>query len=143
MQFKKEVQNQFRKAGWYPGRNVKAIFDAIPRFNEFPEKAKEFLYEYGDLEVEMLDINVTGILRTKPAWLGKIDSYLTNTRYYGNIMTFPLGYYDLDNAMLECDAEGKIYMSGDGVTLVSNNFRAGIESVILEDYSDALYNLLL
>jgi len=51
MEFKKNVQEQFKKAGWFEGRNVKDKVDAIPRLNEFPQIAKDFLYEYGDLEV--------------------------------------------------------------------------------------------
>lgn len=139
MQFRKEVQEQFRKAGWYLGRSVKEKFDAIPRFNEFPQMAKEFLYEYGDLEVEMLGTEVKGILRTKIEWLGNIESYLAVEQYYGNIMTFPLAYYDLDNAAIECDANGKIYMSSDGPNLMSINFIEGIERVIMEDYSDVFW----
>jgi SUKH-3 immunity protein len=139
MQFRKEVQEQFKKAGWYIGRSVKEKFDAIPRFNEFPQIAKEFLYEYGDLEVEMLGNEVKGILKTKVEWLGNIESYLSNKQYYGNIITFPLAYYDLDNAAMECDASGKIYMSSDGPNLMSNNFKEGIERVIMEDYSNVFW----
>jgi SUKH-3 immunity protein len=139
MQFRKEVQEQFKKAGWYLGRSVKEKFDAIPRFNEFPQIAKDFLYEYGDLEVEMLGNEVKGILTTKVEWLGNIESYLSNEQYYGNIMTFPLAYYDLDNAIMECDANGKIYISSDGPNLMSNNFKEGIERVIMEDYSNVFW----
>lgn len=45
MKFKKEVEELFKKAGWYKGRNVKQKFDTIPRF-------QEFLYEYGNLGLE-------------------------------------------------------------------------------------------
>ncbi len=139
MQFRKEVQEQFRKAGWHPGRNVKKKFDAIPRFNEFPALAKEFLYEYGDLEVETISDIVTGILNTKLEMLGNLEAYLTSNAYYGNLKVFPLGYYDLDNAMMESDATGRIYMSSDGPNLMSNSFIEGIERVIMEDYSDAFW----
>ena len=47
MQFKKEVQEQFKKAGWYPGRNVKEKFDSVPQFNEFPQIAKDFYMNMG------------------------------------------------------------------------------------------------
>lgn len=141
MKFRNEVQEQFKKAGWYPGRNVKDKFDAIPRFNEFPQIAKDFLYEYGDLEVEMLGNNVVGILNTQSSLLKlyDIDSYLTDSRYYGNIITFPLAYYDLDNATIECDTEGRIYVSSDGPNLMSEDFIEGIERVIMEDYSEAFW----
>jgi SUKH-3 immunity protein len=139
MQFRKEVQEQFKKAGWYPGRSVKEKFDVVSRFNEFPSFAKDFLYEYGDLEVEMLGKHVTGILKTKLEWLGDISLYLSSKQYYGNITTFPLAYYDLDNAAMECDAAGRIYMSSDGPNLMSDNFIEGIERVIMEDYSDVFW----
>jgi SUKH-3 immunity protein len=141
MQFRKEVQEQFRKAGWHLGRSVKEKFDAIPRFNEFPQLAKEFLYEYGDLEVEMLGENVTGILNTKALLIGyyKIGMSLDTLMYYGNIKTFPLAYYDLDGCAMECDTDGRIYMSSDGPNLMSNNFKEGIERVIMEDYSDVFW----
>jgi SUKH-3 immunity protein len=141
MQFRKEVQEQFRKAGWYLGRSVKEKFDSIPRFNEFPQMAKDFLYEYGDLEVEVRGKYVTGILNTKALILGyyKINEYLDSKNYYGNVFTFPLADYHLDSAAMECDAQGRIYMSSDGPNLMSNNFKEGIERVIMEDYSDAFW----
>ena len=43
MKFRKEVEEQFKKAGWFEGRNISEKFDAIPRFNEFPDFVKEFL----------------------------------------------------------------------------------------------------
>ena len=141
MQFREEVQEQFKKAGWYPGRNVKDKFDAIPRFNEFPQIAKDFLYEYGDLEVEMLSNNVVGIFNTKALPMGyyKIENYLDKPRYYGNKITFPLADYHLDCAAIECDAEGRIYVSSDGPNLMSEDFIEGIERVIMEDYSEAFW----
>jgi SUKH-3 immunity protein len=141
MQFRKEVQEQFKNAGWFPDRNVKETFDTISGFNEFPTIAKDFLYEYGDLEVEMLGKNVTGIFNTQSSLLKQynIENYLNKKRYYGHIISLPLAYYDLDNATIECDAEGKIYVSSDGPNLMSNNFIEGIERVIMEDYSEAYW----
>ena len=143
MRFRKEVQELFKKAGWYKGRREQAVFDAIPRFNEFPEFLKEFLYEYGNLEVEThkhSEDDVTACLNLKALVSGlyKVENYLDNPRYYGNIQTFPIGDYHLDVTTLECDAEGKIYMSGDFPCLVSNDFIVGIEKVIMEDYSNTL-----
>jgi SUKH-3 immunity protein len=144
MKFKKEVEDLLRKAGWYPGRSVKEKFDAIPRFNEFPQIAKDFLYEYGDLEIKThmrTPDDAIGVINTKALLLGyyKINNYLANRRYYGNVMTFPLADYRLDSAAMECDAEGRIYMSSDGPNLMSNNFIEGIERVIMEDYSDVFW----
>ena len=145
MKFKKEVQLLFEKAGWHPGRNVKEKFDEIPRFEEFPDFVKDFLYEYGDLEVETYrypEDDVVGVINTKALLLGyfKIDKYLDEKSSFGeHIKTFPIAYYDLDNAGLECDIEGKVYMSSDFPNLMSDNFVEGIERVMMEDYSETVY----
>ena len=145
MQFKKEVQDLFREAGWYPGRDVKEKFNNIHRIEEFPDFVKEFLYEYGDLEVKTYkesDEDAEGTLNFKALCLGyfKIDNYLNSFAGYGEgIKTFPIAYYDLDNAALECDAEGKIYMSSDFPNLMSENFIEGIEKVIMEDYTNTVF----
>ncbi|MEP0263113.1 SUKH-3 domain-containing protein [Dokdonia sp.] len=141
MKFRQEVQELFEKAGWHEDRNVKSVFDSIPRFNEFPEFLKEFLYEYGNLEVETYkysEEDVTAHLNLKAINTGiyKINNYLDNPRYYGNMITFPIADYHLDVTTLECDLEGNIYMSGDYPCLVSNDFKEGIEKVIMEDYSN-------
>ena len=65
-----------------------------------------------------------------------IESYLKKSRNYGNIYTFPIADYPLEAATLECDLEGRIYLAGDFPCLVSNNFKTGIEKVILEDYTN-------
>ena len=143
MKFKKEVQDLFKKAGWYEGRSIRQKFDAIPRFSEFPEFLKEFLYEYGDVELETYKENQndpTAILDFKALLKGyfKISEYLDKPSSYGNITTFPIAYYDLDVTVMECDAEGKIYMTGDFPALISTNFKEGIEKIIMEDYSNTL-----
>ncbi|MGC4041817.1 MAG: SUKH-3 domain-containing protein [Flavobacterium sp.] len=139
MKFRAEVQSQFEKAGWFPGRNVKEKFDCLDGFEKFPQFAKDFLYEYGDLQIETLSKNVLGILNTKPEYLGNIQGYLLKPRSYGFVFTFPLGDYDLDCATMECDSEGRVYMSSDGPNLMAENFIEGIERVILEDYSDVFW----
>jgi hypothetical protein len=143
MQFSNKVQEIFKKAGWYPGRNVQEKFDAVPRFNEFPEFVKEFLYEYGDLNVETStgeDSDVTGTLNLGALISGYflIDDYLDENASFGiDLKTFPIGDYDLDNAAMECDLDGNIYMSSDFPNHMSSSFQEGIEKVILEDYQDA------
>jgi hypothetical protein len=144
MQFRSEVQEQFRKAGWFPKRDVRSKFDKIAGFSSFPGFLKEFLYEYGDLEVPCLDpahVGVTGILNLKalPSGYFKLNNYLTTPRSFGgNLHTFPIGYYLLDAAALECDANGKVYMVGDFPTLMAASFKEGIERIIMEDYSESL-----
>lgn len=142
MQFKKEVQELFNKAGWYPGRNVQEKFDAIPRFDEFPQFVKDFLYEYGNLNVETRkadESEVTAYLNlgALPSGYVNVEGYLDRNRGYGDqLKTFPIGYYLLDTAVLECDLEGNVYMSSDFPSHMANSFQEGIEKVILEDYSD-------
>jgi hypothetical protein len=144
MQFRAEVQEQFRKAGWYPKRDVRSKFDKIKGFDTFPAFLKEFLYEYGDLEVPCLDpfnSGVTGILnlRALPAGYFMMDQYLNEGRSYGgNVKTFPFGDYHLDAAAVECDADGRVYMVSDFPNLMADNFKEGIERIIMEDYSKAL-----
>jgi hypothetical protein len=143
MKFKSKVQKYFESVGWFEGRNVKSTFDKIKGFENFPQFLKEFLYEYGDLEVETHKYKkneVTGIMDFKAISKGiyKLDGYLSKPRPYGNVYTFPIAYYPLENASLECDTEGRVYMVGDYECLVSNDFKTGIEKVIMEDYSDTL-----
>jgi len=143
MKFKKEVEELLKKAGWYKGRNVKQKFDAIPRFQEFPTFLKEFLYEYGDLNIETYkhkNDRIVAHLDTKALLKGyfDIDAYLDTPSKFNNIMTFPIGYYLLDTAVMECDMEGRIYMTSDFPALMSNDFKTGIQKVIMEDYSNTL-----
>lgn len=95
MKFRKEVQKQFQKAGWYEGRNVKEKFSSIPRFDEYPEFLKVFLYEYGDLEIETLTENAKGILNLKaiPSKLYDIQYCFETPRYFGNIIAYPIADY--------------------------------------------------
>ncbi|GGB80263.1 hypothetical protein GCM10007424_20470 [Flavobacterium suaedae] len=140
MQFKTEVQKQFEKAGWFEGRNMKSAFEKLDGFEKFPDFLKEFLYEYGDLIVKTIPTFEGAVMNFKALTEGgySINEYLSKPAYYGGKYTFPIAYYPLDNTTLECDAEGRIYMAGDFPCLVSNDFIAGIEKVIMEDYSDTL-----
>lgn len=118
MKFKEEVKEYFRAAGWHEGRSVMSVYDAISRFEEFPDFLKSFLYEYGDLQVETHKYrpgDITAVLNLKALPLGyfKINDYLDNPRFFGNIVTYPFADYHLDSSSLECDAEGKVYIVGD------------------------------
>lgn len=52
------------------------------------------------------------ILRQKKG-IYDIEKCLKRPMKFGDIITFSIAYYDLENASLLCDAEGKIYMVGD------------------------------
>lgn len=138
--FNKEVQEQFREAGWYEGRNVQKTFDRIKSFDKLPFFLKKFLYEYGDLEVKTLTTFTDGLMDFKALTKGiyKVEHYIIKPRYYGNIHTFPLADYHVEGATLECDLDGQVYLSGDFPCLVSCDFVTGIEKVIMEDYTGTL-----
>ena len=108
MKFRKEVQEQFKKAGWYEGRNLQKRYDKINKFNKLPIFLKEFLYEYGGLLVETNDLSNTfsGSLNLKRKL--KINSYLLKPSLEGNVITFPVGYYQnpYDPGSVECDKTG-------------------------------------
>lgn len=140
MKFKKEVQELFEKAGWYEGRNVKSVYKKISRFDEYPEFIKEFLYEYGNLKVKTETQFSEAFLdfRILPQQRYDLGSFLDFPRSdFGNeLYTFPIAYYHLDVSLLQCDSKGKVYMAGDFPTLVSEDFKTGIEKVLMEDYSN-------
>ncbi|WP_298515142.1 SUKH-3 domain-containing protein [uncultured Kordia sp.] len=137
MKFRKEVQEQFEKAGWYEGRNLQKRYDKINKFNKLPSFLKEFLYEYGGLLVETNDLSNTfsGSLNLKRKL--KINSYLLKPSLEGNVLTFPVGYYQNphDPGSVECDKTGAIYLMGEYPVKLTNNFIEGIEKIILKDQS--------
>jgi hypothetical protein len=136
--FIKEVQDQFIKAGWYEGRTVQRNFNKIKNFDRCPLFLQEFLYEYGNLEVKTLIDSNAGLLDFKILAKKRysIANCLKMPRYYGNVYTIPFAFYYLDGATIECDLEGRVYMSGEIPCLISNDFKTGIEKIIMEDYTD-------
>ena len=42
MKFKKEVQKQFEKAGWFEERNIQSNFNKIKGFEKLPQFLKDF-----------------------------------------------------------------------------------------------------
>jgi hypothetical protein len=144
MKFRKEVQEQFKKAGWYEGRNLQKKFDKIKNFKELPSFLKEFLYEYGDLLVQTYDpekkFNATFNLKAVPRKKLKIRSYLAGPNLPGNILTFPVGEYQQSHYpyTIECDKMGAIYLIGEFPAKFETNFKEGIEKIMMEDHSDSL-----
>lgn len=138
MQFKKEVQELLEIAGWYKGRNLSSYYNALPRFNELPSFLKQFFYEYGNLKVETYKYEpdeVTAVLDLSSDWFKEKVS-ITDSSFFGGQKMFAVGYYDLDNAVCECDKHGNVYIVGDAPIIISDNFQEGIERIIMEDYSD-------
>ena len=138
MQFKEEIQKRFENAGWYLGRDVSNLVNKLKDINDCPEFIINFLKEYGNLEVITNTKHVKSTLNFKIPFNGWVKNMVVKDLYFINSNAFPLGYYEMDHAVLYTDSEGKIYMGGDFPTLISNDFKTGIEKVIMEDYSDTL-----
>lgn len=138
MQFKEEVQKKFEKAGWYNGRNISSMVNKLKGINECPELVINFLNEYGNLEIVTETKYAKSTLNFKMPFNGWFENMVQKDLYFINRNAFPLGYYEADHAILYTDNDGKIYMGGDFPTLMSNDFKTGIEKVIMEDYSNTL-----
>jgi hypothetical protein len=53
MKFKSNVQEQFKKAGWFEERNIENnLSQKIKNFNNLPSHLKEFFRSYAELIVE-------------------------------------------------------------------------------------------
>jgi hypothetical protein len=142
MRFIPKVQDQFKKSGWFEGRNVKEKFVGKQGFDTFPMIVKEFLYEYGGLIVEdckpyssdvTTRLNI-GLDFFTPESIANTLSYI----YPFNKNLFTVGYFNPDHYMIKCDTEGKIYMVGDDYFLISDSFQTGIEKLLMDDWSEVL-----
>jgi len=138
--FKNQVQDLFKKAGWKEGRNLKSKFDNLSRFSELPLFLKQFLYEYGDLQVHTFksspeEVTATLDLTLHKTW-AKDNALIDESSYYGGMKTFAIGYYDLDHAPCVCDEDGRVYVLSDAPTMISEVFKEGIEKIIMEDYEN-------
>lgn len=137
MEFKESVQEQFRKAGWFPGRNVRNELAKSEGFYTLPEHAKEFLSSYGNLLVEdckSYESEVTNTLETDSKFVKGIiwkDAPFADELYF-------VGYFYPDHYMIYSDASGAIYMTGDYYFKINDNFINGIENLIEDDWSNFL-----
>ena len=140
MKFEPHIQAQFKKAGWVEGKSQKAFYDALPKFETLPSFLKEFLYEYGNLEVETLPITPGGVTGTldmtvHKEW-AKINEFIEDGAEYNLGNLYAIGLYEIDSAYFVCDDSGSIFKIGDVQTQISDNFKKGIIKIISEDYSD-------
>jgi SUKH-3 immunity protein len=142
MEFIKEVHQRFIEAGWKPQRNVLESYKAVYKFEEFPQFLKSFLKEYGDLTV--LDCkphksDVVNELRLDVDYAADFDQedYDYNVKLLGKpVYPFALAYPD--GYRIACDADGKVYMLGDYTFLRADNFKEGIEKLLLDDWKGSL-----
>lgn len=132
--FKQNVQEQFRKAGWFEGRDVKSIFESkIKFFNSLPSHVKDFLISYGNLLIE----------DSKPYESEVINALNTDIRYIESTIEkdlpfseelFRIGYFYPDHYMVYTDKDRKIYLVGDFYYKINDDFEKGIESLIEDDW---------
>ena len=137
MVFKDNVQEQFRKAGWFPERNVSIEFAKIEAFGTLPAHSKEFLTRYGSLLVEeckLYESEVTNTLETDPKYVKNIvwkGLPFAEELYY-------VGYFYPDHYVIYSDAAGAVYMLGDYYFKINDDFISGIENLLEDDWSNSL-----
>ncbi len=138
MEFRKNVQQQLKKAGWFPGRNVSSEFEKIESFGLLPQHAKDFLANYGILLIEdckPYESEVTNTLNTDPKYvkgiLWKNPMAFAENLYY-------IGYFYPDHYVIYTDASGAIYMIGDSYFKINDDFISGIENLLEDDWSNSL-----
>ena len=143
MEFTNKVQKQFKEAGWKSGRNVISEYD--PNFtNAIPDFLKEFLREYGNLEIEESKTQETKVINKlfiSPKRIGVSSSEVDGFKYVTEIILkelYEFAYFYPDNYYIACDEDGKVYMLGDYVFLRSDNFKEGIEKIVMDDWSGSL-----
>ncbi len=140
MKFEPHIQAQFKKAGWVEGKSQKAFYDALPKFETLPSFLKEFLYEYGNLEVETIPLRTNGPIGILDMTVHKewaeINELIEDGTEYNLGNLYAIGHYSIDSAYFVCDDSGKIFKIGDVQTQMSDNFKEGIEKIISINYFD-------
>lgn len=141
MKFQENIQEQFIKAGWYENRDVSSLYENsnILRYQNFPSLLKEFLSEYGNLEVEdckTRQSRVRNLLQISLDYAGFEDDedYDENFDISG-ILFYPFAYFFPDCYMVACDKNGKVYLLGEEIFLISKDLKSGIQNLLLDDYS--------
>ncbi|MDR6968503.1 hypothetical protein J2X31_002526 [Flavobacterium arsenatis] len=147
MKFTEKVQKQFELAGWTKDRNVKQKYENanILRFDDFPDFLKEFLYEYGDLTIDVIksfESKVISKIKLGVEYAGyeDLEDYDDDINMVGK-MLYPFAFHNTDTPMIACDEEGKVYMLGDYVYRISDTFKEGIEILVTYDWSKGFYQL--
>lgn len=138
MKFKSSVQEQFKKAGWFEGRNIENSLDQkIKNFNNLPSHLKDFFKSYRDLSIEdckPYDSEVINTLNTK---LEFIKNNETSELPFNGIF-YKVGYFYPDHYLVYTDFSGAIYLIGDGYFKMNNSFIEGIENIIEDNWSHSL-----
>jgi hypothetical protein len=144
-----KVQKQFENAGFSELNNFVKQYEVIYRFNEFPDFLKDFLSKCGSImvsDIKSYESDVTNKLTISPeyAFFEYEDHPDEDYDYYEKVIgekVFPFGAFDPDGYRIACDSNGKIYMLGDYIFRISENFAKGIEILITYDWSNGFYQL--
>ena len=113
MEFKKNIQEQFKKAGWYQGRNVKRLFESkIKNFEQLPIHVKEFHINYGNLLIEDCKPYKSDVINTLNTDIQYVENIIED-RFPFSKRLFRIGYYYPDHYMVFTDNEKNIYLVGD------------------------------
>lgn len=138
MKFKNKVQEQFKKAGWYSDRNVSSKYLNVNTISDFPETAREFHFEYGDLVIEdckPYDSEVIDKLHIEEV---SAEEIINEAQYEFNKKLFPLGYLHPDHYSVYIDSDEKVYLIGDYYFIIGNSLKEGIENIIEDNWTNSL-----
>lgn len=135
MIFKNKVQEQFKKAGWYEGRNEKSKIDNI---KNFPENLIKFISMYGGLKVEDCKPYQSDVINTLD--LDLINYNLPNTVFNSEInkQLYVIGYFYPDHYMVLLDNEDTVYMVGDYIFKAGDSLKVGIENILEDKWENIL-----
>jgi len=138
MQFRKEVQEQFKKAGWYEGRNVKNAFEnKISNFHALPTHVKEFITSYGNLLIEDCKPYESDVINTLNTDVQYIQNNTEKDLPFSKEL-FRIGYFYPDHYMVYTDKDQKIYLVGDYYYKMNDDFQKGIENLIEDDWTNSM-----
>lgn len=149
IKFTQKVQKQFENAGFSESNNLIKQYKEVYRFDEFPSFLKTFLSKCGSIvvsDIKSFESDSINKLTMSPEYaFFEYEKYPDEDYdYYEKIIgekIFPFGSFDPDGYRIACDSEGKIYMLGDYIFRISDNFVQGIETLITYDWSNGFYQL--
>lgn len=142
MKFSEEVKKAFFSAGWKKGRRIKEL--NLP-YDDYPEKAKAFLGEYGRLIVQCKQLSLTTVITSciidpevDPNRLSEDDTF----SYYSELLgqkLFPLAALDSGNGYeVCCDEDGRVYKIGEYCFHVGSSIEEGFENIIAQNSRKSL-----
>lgn len=138
MIFKEKVQDQFRKAGWFEGRDVQGEFEnKIKNFASLPAHLREFLKSYGNLLTEDCKPYESEVVNTLNTDVAYIENSILKNRPFSDVI-YKVGYWYPDHYFVYTDNIGTIYLVGDCYFKLNDSFEKGIENIIEDDWDSSL-----